>query len=509
MTQHETPFEENMNTYLLNIDQNNINLNNLKENIEEIYTILYCLEPLKDRHKYLCLSCIFGAFMGDSMGSCCEFSSESNNNHELIFQIEYGIFAPGEVTDDSEMAMSAAFAYMDIINENPKKIQDLLFYYYGIWRRSGPKDIGHATTSALRLWKESLNILDTKFHPEYVRSANWDSLANGFLMRISTFISYYYYTHIKTIYDTIENYFDIKEKKEDLPDEIINLYLDIYTESYKNVEITHPNYENGISSAVFTLMTLVGMVTQDARKVYSIFTQIAKSNKFIECHKDKSVKHYAKYTQDKYVTIISDIENNKKISVYSQMGYYLHGFKLSVYFLYKYPDMAENKDNNLYYKIMSDVCDLGGDTDTNCAIVGAMVGPLIGYKNFGTDLFEKFIKFIPDSRCQFTSAFMYIYINYLEEKLLNNEQPKEEKKGEKKEDKKIDNKEEEDKKADVKADVKADIKPEEKIKEENKPEPMYLDEKTDNQKDDKNTDVEMKEENKVENKEENKEVNKE
>ena len=50
------------------------------------------------------------------------FSSESNNNHELIFQYEYGIFAPGEVTDDSEMAMSAAFAYMDIINENPKKI---------------------------------------------------------------------------------------------------------------------------------------------------------------------------------------------------------------------------------------------------------------------------------------------------------------------------------------------------------------------------------------------------
>ena len=121
----------------------------------------------------------------------------------------------------------------------------------------------------------------------------------------------------------------------------------------------------------------------------------------------------------KYLEIISDIKSNKPISVYSQMGYYLHGFKLSVYFLYKYPDMGQSKDINLYYDIMCDVCDYGGDTDTNCAIVGAMIGPLIGYKNFSADLFERFIKFYPSKRCQFNSAFMYIYVKYLEDTLLN------------------------------------------------------------------------------------------
>ena len=411
------------NSDLLDITQSSINLSILNQNIEDIELALYELYEKNDRHKYLCLSCIFGAFLGDSIGSCCEFSFESPDNHTHIFEYENGIFRPGEVTDDSEMAMSAAFAYIDILNENPSIIQNLLYYYYCIWRTSGPKDIGGATTSALRFWDES-SIIDTQFKNQLVRTYNWDSLANGFLMRISTFITFYYYTHTKLIYETILNFFNQPENLNnlsELPDYMIKLYQSIYIESYKNVEITHPNYENGISSAVFTLMTLVGMVTKDAKKVYTIFNHISHSKKFIECHGDNLLKKYAEFVQQKYLQIINDIVTNKKISVYSQMGYYLHGFKLSVYFLYKYPDMGENKDIDLYYKIMCDVCDYGGDTDTNCAIVGAMIGPLIGYKNFKTKLFERFIKFVPDTRCQYTSAFMYVYVNYLDKKLLNDE----------------------------------------------------------------------------------------
>jgi ADP-ribosylglycohydrolase len=285
----------------------------------------------------------------------------------------------------------------------------LIYYYYGLWRYSGPKDIGRATTAALRFWNGQL-MSQTKFNNQIVRIANWDSLANGFLMRISTFITYYYYTHIETIYETINNYFNQTEQLDDFPDSIINLYHDIYIESYKNVEVTHPNYENGISSAVFTLMTFVGMIFKDAKKVFSIFEKISKSQKFIECHKDNSVKSSAKFVQQKYAQMISDIINGNQIYVYSQMGYYIHGFKLCIYFLHKYPDMAENKNIDIYYDIMCEICDFGGDTDTNCAIVGAMIGPIIGYKNFKIELFERFIRFVPYNRCQFTTAFMYIYV---------------------------------------------------------------------------------------------------
>ena len=47
-----------------------------------------------------------------------------------------------------------------------------------------------------------------------------------------------------------------------------------------------------------------------------------------------------------------------------------------------------------------------------------MIGPLIGYKNFNKYYFDIFIRFIPKKRCQYNSAFMYIYVNYLEKKFI-------------------------------------------------------------------------------------------
>ena len=108
----------------------------------------------------------------------------------------------------------------------------------------------------------------------------------------------------------------------------------------------------------------------------------------------------------------------EKNSVYNLMGYYMHAFKLSVYYLYKISN-GQISHNNLYYNIMSEICNLGGDTDTNCAIVGTMIGPLIGYKNFHPQSFDKFINIFPENRTQYTSAFMYIYVKYLEDKYLN------------------------------------------------------------------------------------------
>ena len=417
-----------MTDFLLNITLKDLDKKIIEKNIEKIADRLNDIDTEKDKDKYVTLSCIFGAFLGDSMGSACEFSPKSNKNHESIFKIKNGIFEPGEVTDDSEMAMSAAFAYIDLINEDPLITQDLIYYYFCVWRTSGPKDIGHATTNALRYWTPS-KLQETIFNYKMVQIQNWDSLANGFLMRISTFIAYFYYNNLSYIKETIETYFKTNRNKTDeLTDEMINLLFKIFNESIKNTEITHPNYENGISSAVFTLMSLTGMVMKDAKLVYILFYQISNSKKFInfEENKNKSLDYSLKSTQKKYNEIIKDIENKNEPSVTSLIGYYMHGFKLSVYYLYKYPEMAANQDSNLYYKIMCDVCDYGGDTDTNCAIVGAMIGPLIGYKNFNKELFDIFIRFIPEERCQFNSAFMYVYVDYLEKNMIKkNETAKE------------------------------------------------------------------------------------
>ena len=426
--------EKDMVDILLNIKLSKLKDNGqtLRENVSKIEKKLQDLDITKNNNKYLCLSCIYGAFLGDSIGSCCEFNEPSSDNHKLIFTQKH-VFEPGEITDDSEMALSAAFAYMDSLDNDNSRIKDYLFFYFGIWCYSNPKDIGQTTSDAFVNFYHC-DIKDIKFDQaiaEKTKKTNWKSLANGALMRISTFIVYYYYMNLNKIKRIIIDYFSDKNPptNTDLNDDICNLYLDIFIEIYKNVQITHPNYENGISCAVFALMVLVGMITKDAKKVYSIFKLISKSQKFVKCHQayensyDK-ITSYASNIQKGYSRIIKDIEQNVKIYVFQHMGYYQHAFKLSIYYLVKYPDMGENQNKNLYYEIMCDVCDRGGDTDTNCAIVGTMIGPLIGYKNFKPDLFSRFIKFVPKRRSQFNSAFAYVYVNYLEEKLLNKDNQK-------------------------------------------------------------------------------------
>ena len=187
------------------------------------------------------------------MGSCCQFSLPSPKNHLDIFKFEEGIFAPGEVTDDSEMAMAAAFAYMDCPNQNYEKVQDLLYYYFCIWKFSCPKDIGRTISNALELWDTKLKVNETIFNENIKinnKKINYNSLANGFLMRISTFIVFYYYTNYENIKKTIQAFFESKIENE-ISDELFYLYIDILIECYKNVEITHPNPENGIKNFCF------------------------------------------------------------------------------------------------------------------------------------------------------------------------------------------------------------------------------------------------------------------
>ena len=411
-----------INKYLLYyFNKQNLNFDIIKGNINKIVNILKNITLNTNRHQYLSLSCIFGGFLGDSIGGNSEFSSPSGINYKAIFNVKNSKrFLPGEITDDSEMGMSAGFAYMDAKNENDPRIQDLIFYHLGMWKESHPKDMGNTTFNSLKYFSSSNSIETTKYGTaikSIIEKENWNSLSNGVLMRISTFIVFYYYTNYNKIYSVINDYFSSNNGKE-LTNNLMDLFFHIFNRVYLNAQITHPNPEVSVSASVFCLMVLTGMIRNNAKDIYLLFKTISFSNKFININGDAAFNQYAKITQKKFVEIIKEIENNKKIFVYHPMGYYLHGLKLSVYFLYKIMKSGDLIENNLYYNIMCEICNLGGDTDTNCAIVGTIIGPLVGYHNFPKDLFEKFIHFFPMQRTQFTSAFMYFYVNYLEEKYL-------------------------------------------------------------------------------------------
>ena len=54
--------KENMTQILLNITLKGLDQNIIKNNIEKIVNKLDDIDIEEDKHKYLCLSCIYGAF---------------------------------------------------------------------------------------------------------------------------------------------------------------------------------------------------------------------------------------------------------------------------------------------------------------------------------------------------------------------------------------------------------------------------------------------------------------
>ena len=122
----------------------------LSSNLSFIQNKLKTISLSSNHDAYRVYSSIFGVFLGDSMGSFCEFTRYSQFNYKDIFNGKnvFGL-PPGQITDDSEMALSMAYAMMDSVN--PKELdQDLIYYYYGVWMKSGPFDIGRTTMNALR-----------------------------------------------------------------------------------------------------------------------------------------------------------------------------------------------------------------------------------------------------------------------------------------------------------------------------------------------------------------------
>ena len=68
---------------------------------------------------------------------------------------------------------------------------------------------------------------------------------------------------------------------------------------------------------------------------------------------------------------------------------------------------------DFYTNMIYDISDFGGDTDTNGAIVGMILGPLIGMENFDKKYFDVFLSFYDKDRIIFTNSFMYYYAVYL------------------------------------------------------------------------------------------------
>ena len=383
-----------------------INFSLFSKNIQTLSKKINSFSPNKNYDMYICLSCIFGAFLGDSLGGHCEFMSSSPYNHEKIYTNER--FLNGQTTDDSEMSISKAFAIMDMPDINNLD-QNLLFYYYGIWIFSMPLDQGFTTSSALQNFRiQTMPINNKNLFTSEIRKKialeNCNSKANGGLMRLSTLIVWFYYKNKNEIKNVL---------KSNNLEKFFELYSKIYLEVEKDFEITHPNKENIVSGALLTFMTLCTMNQYNGNETINKLLILLDNNIFNISSPENILKSLVKNTLTEIKSkTFEKFEHFKNVTI--NQGYYVHAFKLSLYYL-AVIDKRKEKENLMYLNIIKEICDYGGDTDTNACIVGTVIGPIIGYLNFTGDiLFQNLINFFNPNRIIYTTSLMYFFVEYLD-----------------------------------------------------------------------------------------------
>jgi ADP-ribosylglycohydrolase len=396
--------------------KNDINLSQFKTNIKKLKKKILSIKKDTEPEKYYSLSCILGAFLGDSLGSYCEFNNKNDENYKKIFKGDNKFKKPpGQITDDSEMAFSFAFAILDTLNL--KEIDsNIIYYYYGCWFKSKPFDCGNTISNALKFFNFQKNIGDDILKDIKFPEINETSLSNGFLMRINTFVVWFYYCY----YNYLNNIIKSDDKNKFL--ELFNL---IKKEGLKDNICTHLNKEVNSATGFFVFLALIAMLDYSADIILNKF-DILLSNEFTDSYDKLVFKNINSALND-----LNKSDFNKDLFFYpygKYYGYYFYSFKLTLYYLKFFDNYNEDSDNDYskFRVIMNEICNLGGDTDTNCAIVGTVIGPIIGLDNFGYDL-KILLKFIPNDRIQYTNSLIYYYVEFLDknkEQLNNNEKNK-------------------------------------------------------------------------------------
>ena len=402
--------------YFLSLFKNNekLNLTLFEKNHKKLTSKINSIISNKDKYNdlYIILSSIYGAFLADAMGASTEFSQKDPNNHNNIYS-ENGIWKSGQITDDSEMAMSQAFGILD--NYNYKTInQNTIYYYYVLWRESPPLDIGTTTRRALSyLDTDNVNITEKNVFSQKIKAKvkinTYKSLSNGFIMRASPFITWFYMLNRNYVSEILQT----KSSKK-----YFELYENIYEEFSKDALITHGNPENAYGGTLIVFMGLCSLEQKYSGNDIINMVKLLHSNNYFD-DENNAIEYKLKRHFESILKEVEKPDFDKNIffgNLYNQMGFYKHAFNLTVYYLSiidKETKINKKSLKDFYRDMIFDISDFGGDTDTNGAIVGSVLGPLIGLENLDRKYFDIFLNFYSRQRLVYNSAFMYYYAEYL------------------------------------------------------------------------------------------------
>jgi len=269
--------------------------------------------------------CLLGQLAGDSLGGLVEFSSAAkikskhpNGLRELTDGGHWGILA-GQPTDDSELALMLARSIVQAKGYDPAAALDAYLHWYS----SPPFDIGGTTSSALRGAKRGQapqeRLAGAKQH------ASTSSQANGSLMRIS-------------------------------PLAIFGAGNPVAAADWARADssLTHPHQVCQAACAVF---------------VTAIATAIATDCSAEACYQAALDEARRSSAAQPVVDALREAAERPPEDYQTQQGWVLIALQNAFYQLLHAPTLREG----VVRTVMA-----GGDTDTNAAIAGALLGAVHG-----------------------------------------------------------------------------------------------------------------------------------
>ncbi len=324
------------------------------------------------------------------MGSYVEFQNPSDQNRKFVWADQNKIWGTrrGQVTDDSEMAMSLAMGIMESNGFfNPNRIS----YFYRMWTFSPLFDIGSTIRAALcRNSSSNKCLYEEALYKTFRGNSklyNSDSLSNGFMMRVTPLAVWIYY-----------NFKDILEFDFSLGR--VSVFESVFPFVEADSTLSHSNQETSVASLIYCY--IIFCILREHNKSPDASTTTIFENvwelldKFIDHLEVRDFKKFERYpfirlikeVRDKKINSKQDALNflrNKRIG-YENQGHYLHALMLCFFFVkninvYLY-------ETNTYDEIILTVCDLGGDTDTNAAILGGVLAAGLGFKGFSNKIIQ-------------------------------------------------------------------------------------------------------------------------
>lgn len=268
--------------------------------------------------------CLAGHFCGDAFGAQFEFKTSYNilqlvgPGYRIMGDSYTWPTVPGQITDDSEMAIALAES---LIEQGSYK-KDKVLQNYKKWYESKPFDIGMTTFRALGGYC----------------APSESSQANGALMRVSPLAVY----HSGMI------------KNNDAPD-----LTELFTDSELDARLTHPNSSCVAANRIFVEALALAILGFEREDIYS------------------RVCRTANVIGDPALTLcLLDSKEKEPEDIPGKSGWVLLSLHNAFYRLLHSNDPEQAICETAY---------MGGDTDTTCAIAGALAGAYFGYDKFPKD----------------------------------------------------------------------------------------------------------------------------